>query len=129
MHSSWPKWVGYPVVYLCGGGGDGEVVVVVFLLVVCQLQSQPDDTVHYGYYQYLPQQLTQHVHEQQLGHIPMPILLLLLPDGRTNHGTLLGDDGTFFGGGFAGADLPDEIAEFERHGIVRWWRRQLVLAT
>ena len=108
-----------------------RLFLFVCLLVVCQLQSQPDDTVHYGYYQYLPQQLTQHVHEQQLGHIPMPILLLLLPDGRTNHGTLLGDDGTFFGGGFAGADLPDEIAEFERHGLYgggggSWcWLREL----
>ena len=59
--------------------------------------------------------LTQHVHKEQLGHIPMTILLLLLPNRRTNHGTFLGNHGAFFGGGFARADLPDEVAEFEGH--------------
>lgn len=57
--------------------------------------------------------LTQHMHKQQLRHIPMPIMLLLLSNRRTYHCGFLRYDGTLFGSRFTGADLPDEIAEFE----------------
>jgi hypothetical protein len=45
----------------------------------------------------------------------MTVLLLLLPNGRAYHGRFLGDDRPFLRGGLAGADLPNEIAELERH--------------
>jgi hypothetical protein len=48
----------------------------------------------------------------------MTVLFLLLPDGRAYHGRFLGDDRPFLRGGLAGANLPDEIAELERHIIL-----------
>mmetsp|Transcript_1119 Transcript_1119/g.2428 ORF Transcript_1119/g.2428 Transcript_1119/m.2428 type:complete len:603 (+) Transcript_1119:1115-2923(+) len=59
--------------------------------------------------------VAQHVHEEQLGHVAVPVLLLFFADGGADHGGFFGDHGAFFGGGFAGADLPDEVSQFQRH--------------
>ena len=56
------------------------------------------------------------MHEEQLGHVPVPVLLLLLPDGGTDHGRFLGDDRPLLGGRLARPDLPDEVAQPEGHG-------------
>mmetsp|Transcript_38229 Transcript_38229/g.92211 ORF Transcript_38229/g.92211 Transcript_38229/m.92211 type:complete len:86 (-) Transcript_38229:185-442(-) len=48
----------------------------------------------------------------------MPILLPLLPYRRAYHRGLLRDYRALLGGGLAGSDLTDEIAELQRHGYI-----------
>jgi hypothetical protein len=98
------------------------VVVCSWKDVVRIYDEQNDEGVenHFGIYQHTNTHtahtqllnhrnltLTQHVHEKQLGDIPMAIMLLLLPYGRAYHCRFLGYDGSLLGRGFASADLPD----------------------
>jgi len=61
------------------------------------------------------------VHKQQLGHVAVPKMRLLLSDRRSNHGRFLGDDGPFLRRRFAGPHFADQIPQFHRHDGVWWW--------
>ena len=45
--------------------------------------------------------LTEHVHEQQLRDVPVPVLLPLFLNRRSDHRTLSGDHGALLGSGLA----------------------------
>ena len=53
--------------------------------------------------------VTQHVDKQKLGHVSVPVLLVLFLDGRADEGGLLGNDGALLCCCLAGADGPDQF--------------------
>jgi len=60
-------------------------------------------------------QLTQHVHEEQLGYISMPIMFLLFSNSRADHCRLFCDDRSFLRRRLARPDFADQISQFHRH--------------
>mmetsp|Transcript_115450 Transcript_115450/g.331356 ORF Transcript_115450/g.331356 Transcript_115450/m.331356 type:complete len:464 (+) Transcript_115450:494-1885(+) len=58
-----------------------------------------------------------HVNEEELRHIPVPELVVVLLEGGPDERALAGDDGPLLRRGLAGPDAADQLPELDRHRV------------